>query len=375
MFNEIIYKGLLLSTSKCRYWQVKSGNTNKLYEDPDSSTLILEFSPGSTALSLSKSLGIKLIGNPGQEITSSGSFPTKFIKTTISLNGLVLQKLTADNHTISIIRVSDSESRVVQNYRRTTFVVNQNDLSDPNFLEFLFFSGNLLFLRPLGKLPKGYTLNNFPKIVVGSKSLELESESTQTYALRKRYNDYLIREIDYTDQFILEVRHILDKYGIDFIRINKEMTLSRTSYVTYQMDQTPTPYHHPSRNNMAREIIDLRLPINFTLHTPDTVLYHDFKAKYQNVDLLTNLTMFKTSDKYGDRWTASVKWFNITEDFSQIYQADDNSNFANQCQFRCEIYFHEVKDSRYEFLKEIITELDSEDKNGEGKIIEKHDTV
>ena len=93
----------------------------------------------------------------------------------------------------------------------------------------------------------------------------------------------------------------------------------------------------------------------------------DAKNKYNNVQLLTNFCEFKTPDKYGQRWTAAVKWGGITEDFNQTYQQDNNSNFSYECQFRCELYFYEVLDDRYEFLKEInmrlISASDEEDKN------------
>ena len=134
------------------------------------------------------------------------------------------------------------------------------------------------------------------------------------------------------------------------------------SYITYQFNQSPVNENHPKRGDMDRYIIQRKQPIEFVLHTTDMILYHDFKNKYSNVNLVTNLTEFKTTDRYGDRWTAAAKWSPITEEFNQIYQPDDNSNFAFQCQFRCELYFYEVLDTRYEFLEEIIYRLELEDK-------------
>jgi hypothetical protein len=104
-----------------------------------------------------------------------------------------------------------------------------------------------------------------------------------------------------------------------------------------------------------------RVPIDFTLRTPDMVMFFDFKNKYNNLNILTNFCEFKTSDKYGSRWSAAVKWGSITEDFNHMYQQDDNSNFSYQCQFRCELYFYEVLDDRYEFLKEIELNLKASD--------------
>lgn len=328
-------------------------------EDPRTSCLTLTYIPGETAGSLSQTLGIPLVGDPAmnmEPMTQSGKFKT----TTVTLNGLKLQKLTHDPHIISIVIVVDSESRVVQNYARTTIVANKNDYNNPDFIKFLFTSGNFLYLKPIGCIPEGYSLKNFPKIIIGDKDLTLESTSEVEYTLRKRYNDYVIREVDYHNQLILELRNILDNYGIDLVRLNKETSLSRTSYITYQFNQTPSLYSHPKRNEQERGIISHKQPVDFVLHTPDMVMYHDFKNKYSNVLLLTNLTEFKTTDKYGDRWSAAIKWGQITEDFSgNSYQQDDNSNFAQQCTFRCEIYFYEVLDTRFAFIQDILLELDN----------------
>lgn len=365
--NEIIYKGLRLVTDKCRYFNVKEGKINSLEEND--SVLTLTYSPGSSAKSLSMSLGIKLVG-PGRELMEPTRKTIKFKKTYVTLNGLRLEKLTYDPHTINIVIVRDSNSRVVQSYGYTIFIVNYEDYRNPEFINYLFYSGQLLYLRPVGKKIKGYELRNFPKIIVKDRDLDLTSTNDVLYTLRKRYDDYLIREIDYQDQFILEIRKILDEYGIEFVRLNKETTLSTTSYVTYQFTQTPVLSNHPFSGDPDRNIMQYKQPVEFTLHTTDMVLYHDFKSKYTDLLLLTNFCEYKTPDRAGDKWTAAIKWGPITEDFNHIYQPDDNSNFAFQCQFRCELYYYNVLDTRYKFLKEIISRIDSEDIDGSNPIEE-----
>ena len=367
MRNEVIYKGLRLSSTKCRYFQVREGHENSLVEDPITSVLTLTYSPGSSAKSLSIALGIPCVG-PGTEPMEPMGMVERFKQVTVTINGLKLEKLTYDTHVINIVIVGDSESRVVQTYDYTTFVVSKDDCKNPEFIEFLFYSGNLLYLRPIGPKVKGYSLCNFPKITIGKESRELTSTNQVPYTLRGRYDNYLIREIDYQDQFVLEMRRILERYGIEFVRYNKETTLGRTSYITYQFHQTPTVVNHPKRRDYDRNIISHKQGIEFTLHATDMVLYHDFKNKYSNVNLLTNFTEFKATDKAGDRWTAAVKWSGITEDFNHTYQADENSNFAFQCQFRCELFFYEVLDTRYEFLEEIITRLDAQDIDGKTSV-------
>jgi hypothetical protein len=357
--NEIIYQGLKLqSQSGCKYYKVVEGDTISLVEDTKLSTLTLTYTPGSTSWSVSEFLGIDKVGKDQTlEPTNRG---IRFSKVYLSLNGLKLEKLVAGSYTFNMIIVGDCESRVIQDSNHTTIVVSQEDTQNQDFINFLFYSGNLLYLRPCGPRPKHWCIKNFPKIIIGDKDISLESSSDTVYVLRRRYDDYVIRAIDYQNQFILELRRILGDYGIELVRWNKEATLKKTSYIVYQFNQTPSRFTHPKYIDEEDHIMSNRVPIEFTLRTPDMPMFFDFKNKYNNLDILTNFCEFKTTDKYGERWTAAVKWQQITEDFNHIYQQDDNSNFSYQCQFRCELYFYEVLDGRYKFLEEIIEELELE---------------
>lgn len=358
MSREIIYKGLkLVSKEGCKYLKVQEGSENSFIEDSESSTMILTYVPGTSSSELSGLLGLELIGDdPGLEPTGNA---IKLKDVCITINNLKLKKLTSDNHIINIVIVGDSESRVIQDYYSTTIVVSKEDATNQKFIDFLFYSGNLLYLQPVGPKVKCWRIYNFPKILIKDTDLTLTSTSDEVYTLRRRYDDYVIRAVDYQDQVILELRRILEDYGLEFVRQNKETTLKRTSYVTYQFSQTPSKLNHPYYKDCENRIISQKIPIDFVLHTPDMVMFFDFKNKYNNVDLLTNFCEFKTMDKYGKKWIAAIKWGSITEDFNHQYQPDDNSNFAYQCNFRCELFFYEVFDEHYYFLKEIIHKLES----------------
>lgn len=356
--SEVIYRGLKLSSVKCRYFQVKEGSVCSIVEDVSRSTLTLTYTKdNNTSGILSDLLGIKCTER-SIEMLPMG-LPKRFPSTVISLNGLKMRKLTYDPHTINIVIVSDSESRVIQDYNYTTIVVSRGDYKNPEFIDYLFYSGNLVYLQPFGQKPKCYEIRNFPKIQINSDNVELESTSETVYTLRRRYNDYVIRAVDYQDQFILELRKILEDYGLELVRINKETTLKKTSHVVYQFMQTPVKDHHPRYYDDM--IMQHKIPVEFFLRCTDMPMFFDFKNRYNNVQLLTNFCEFKTPDRYGHRWTAAIKWGGITEEFNQTYQQDNNSNFSYECQFRCELYFYEVLDERYKFLEEILVRILDED--------------
>lgn len=355
--KEFIYRGLVLSTN-CKYFNVVKGISDSVVEDNTTSTLTLSFTEGSTTDSFSELTGTPKIGK-SQELEPLG-MPMKLSDQILTLNGLKLRKKTIDSHVINIVIVSDCESRVSQDYWHTTIVVSKNDANNPEFAQYLFYSGNLKFLQPVGPMPDCWEIRNFPKIIIGDTSLTLTSTSTEVFQLRRTYDDYVIRAIDYQEQAISEFRRILDGYGLELVRQNKETTLKKTSYVVYQFSQTPTKINHPYYDEVGRRVISHKLPVNFSLHTTDMVMFFDFKNKYTNLDLLTNFCEYKTYDKYGKRWTAAIKWGGITEDFNHQYQSDDNSNFAFQCQFMCEIHFYEVFDDRYDVLREIEQSIEAE---------------
>lgn len=355
---EINYRGLLIRTD-CKYFQAKESCCNSLYEDKTTSVLTLNYSPNSTALALSEALGIELVG--GGSLLMIPSPIKKIKKTTITLNGLVLEKQTYDSHILHIIIVKDSKSKVVQEYFRTTLVINEEDYKNQDFIQYLIYSNQLLYLKPIGPKLSYWELRNFPRHIINDRDLVETSNSTVVYSLRSKYDDYLIRAIDYQSQFVLEIKKILEDYGIQLVRFNKEETLSTTNYVTYQFNQTPQRVNHPFRRGGDSDILDHVQPVELSLHTTDMVLYHDFKNKYNNVNLLTNFCNFKTPDKYGERWLAAIKWGQITEEFNHQYLSDDNSNLSLQCQFRCELYFYEVFDTKQDFLKEISSIINSEE--------------
>ena len=361
--NRIIYKGLIIE-SGCKYFYIHPDNKRTKVEHKEKDLIEITYVPGDTIYQLSDLLGIPIIGS--DVVLEKGmGYPEKFPHTHITLNGLKLRKLTYDPHIIRIVIVGDNESRVCQDYEKTTIIINNNDYEDSEFLYFLIYSGNLHYISP-AEGPKfdmsKWKARNFPKIVIKDRDINLSSDSETVYFLRKSYDKYLIRSIDYQDQFITEFAKKLDEYGIELARMNREKTLTKSSYITYQFSQTPIKYNHPHSWGIEEHILYHKLPVDFTFRCSDMVMYYDFKNRFNNVDLLTDFCEFKTSDKYGNRWTAAIKWGQITEDFNHLYQGDDNSNFSFQCQFRCELYFYEVYDKSIEFIKEVLVELDAEDK-------------
>ena len=159
--NEVIYKGLLLSSlNGSRFYSVVEGCTNSLVEKDG--VLTLTYVKGSTSWSLSDFLGIPKIG---MEMEMEPTFrPIRFSEVTVSLNGMVLRKMTSDTHIVRIVIVADSESRVIQDYGKTVIVVSEEDRENQDFINFLFYSGGLLYLKPVGPKPKCYRLCNFPFI-------------------------------------------------------------------------------------------------------------------------------------------------------------------------------------------------------------------
>ena len=352
--NEVVYCGLKIQT-ECSYFYFTEGGIASIVQDPIKSLLTVTFPTGSTSTSLSSLLSLD-VTDLDKEVVPMNR-PELITNVVISLNGLKLRKVNYEPHVLRIILVDDHESRVAQEYDHTTIVVNVNDKDDCKFKDYVF--RNLKYLKVDNKKFEfsKYSILNFPKITIYNKSLTLTSNNNYVHKLRRSYNKYLIRAIDYEHQFFSDLGKILNEYGVELTRINREKTLKNPSYVSYSINQTPVKYMHAGSWEVNDSVLSHKIAVEFQLRTPDLVLYLDFKNRYNNVDLLTNFTEFLTKDKYGENWRASVKWGYLTEDFNQNYSTDDNSNYSHQCSFRCELYFYEVYDRRYNYINDIIIEL------------------
>lgn len=357
--NTVNYQGLQIS-SDCKYFYIHSGDCNYRRENKKDSLLEISFKEGSTNKEIGQLFGIEV---PGKTMVLRGmSEIERFSEVTVTINGLKFIKTTYDPHIFRIVIVGDGKSQVIQTYEHTTIIISDKDKEDRTLMSAILCGINgqsLLYLKPIAakRCLATWEWCNFPRILITDKSLELESSSKTVYYLRRKYDNYRIRNIDYQNQFIEEIRKRLDEYGVELVRYNREKTLTRTSYVSYRFSQTPSAALHPMYRDPGEDVTSKRLMVEFELRTSNTQLFFDFKNKYINVDLLTNFAEMTTMDKYGDLWTSAIKWGRVTEDFNQMYEQDNNQNFSLSCQFSAELYFYEAYDNSLEFIKEILIEI------------------
>lgn len=351
---EIIYQGIYLPAKGCKYYQFKEGSCIKSYRKDQ--TVVIEFPKDTQSKAVADTLGLEHLGR--SRVLSGMGRPERFKDITFEINGLKFRRLTHDPHFIRVILVSDSESRVLQKYTGTTFVISKEDYENPEFCSYVLWGGGLRYIVPVGPKSclKDWRFRNIPGVLISESGQKINTESSLIYALSNRYDDYRIRSIDYQEQFITEIRRILSDYGVELVRTNREETLRITSYVTYNFSQTPVKETHPKMDDLDSGVLQHRVPIEFELRCTDMKMFYDFKNKYNNVDLLTNMCEYRTQDRYGDSWAAAVKWGPITEDFNHVYSQDNNSNFSYQCQFRAELFFYEV----YDRMKSVILEVNYE---------------
>lgn len=355
--KEIVYCGLKLYT-ECSYFKFTEGDHASIVTNSKEYAVEIIYPKGITSKGLANLLKLEYVDDLEIKPTKGSGFI--FITDTyLSLNGLRLRKATFEPHVFRSILVDDFPSRVAQDYNNTTIVLNVNECkNDPELLKYIFSNLKYFKLDLKNKVDfDKYTLFNYPKILIENKSISLESSNCYINKLRSKHDIYLIKAIDYEHEFFRRLSNIAEDFGIQITRYNREETLRQTSYISYSINQTPNKYIHARYSDFQDQIMCHTLGIDFTLKTPDMVLLFDFKNRYNNVDLFTNFSQFKVKDKYGEEWIAAVKWGTITDEFNHIYSQDDNSNFSHQCNFRADLYFYEVYDKNYNYIDEIITQL------------------
>lgn len=219
--NEIVYCGLKLVT-ECSYFKFTEGDHASIVTNPKEYAVEVTFPKGIMSKELGDLLNIKVTDDRLVTPTLGNGYH-RINNVSVKLNGLEFIKLTSDPHVVRIALVDDYPSRVCQDYNSTTIVINDNDKSDPEFLGYVFSNLKYMKLRYPRKVDfSKYTVANFPKITIYDKSLDLTSKSTYIHKLRSNHNRYLIKAVDYEHQFFHDISQILEEFGVQLTRKNRE---------------------------------------------------------------------------------------------------------------------------------------------------------
>ena len=357
---EVVVQDLLIKTN-CRYLKVTFSKFLEIVEDYDSSCIRINVPEGFCKSDIIDKR-IEVLGyddSPLQE--------TDYIKLTNScpiLNGFKFKKLIQTDYVINQYLINDSN--------QTNFVIRFDDTRCEIVIPKIKTHDVDGYLRTLCKNPylrvsvdedSDQVLSNIYSYNITESSRDITSNNFFEFNTRKSYSKYLLTSAMVYDSFLMRVKGLFVDKGIDFIKYPKTDNLKSTNYVIYRLIDSGRQMSRRTYQEPLRYAVQKSSIFNFEFSCTDIPVLDDFRTKYQNLDFLTNLTMFNTNDTLGRPWLSNIVWSPIPTDFNQEYDQDSMANIAHRVEFSATLNYYEVYDEKYHSISKVITNILAGDVN------------
>lgn len=351
---EVVVQDLLIKTN-CRYLKITFSEFLEIREDYDSSCIYIDVPKGFCKSDIIDKR-IEVLG-----YDSSPLVETEYIKLTNScpiLNGFRFKKLIQTDYVINQYLINDSN--------QTDFVIRFDKIRCEIIIPKIKSHDIDGYIRTLCKNPYirverndecNQVLSNIYSYNITENSRDLDSDNFFEFNTRKSYSKYLLTSAMVYDSFLRRVKGLFIDKGIDFIKYPKTENLKSTNYVIYRLIDSGRQVSRRTYQEPLRYAVQKSSIFNFEFSCTDIPVLDDFRTKYQNLDFLTNLTMFNTNDTLGRPWLSNIMWSPIPTDFNQEYDQDSLANIAHRVEFTATVNFYEVYDEKYHKISKVILDI------------------
>lgn len=349
---EVVIYGLKISTN-CRYLKITYSDYLNIKEDFNSSCFYLDIPKGFCKKDI--------IHGRISVVDDSEVKETDFIKLSNYspiINGFKFTKLIQSDYVINqfIINNSDQTNFVIRfDSSRCEIIIPKIKLHDVD--AYLC----ILSKNPYIKVEKegcDQVLSNVYSYNITEFSGDITSNNFFEFNTSKSYSKYLLTSVKILDSFLKGVKGIVVDKGIDFIPYPKTKDVKSTNYMIYRFLEVGRQVSRRTVEQPLRFAVQKTSTISFELSCSDLKVLDDFKVRYQNLDLLSNFTMFNTTDSLGRIWLSNVMWSPIPTDFNQeLMEQDSQAYTAHRIEFTATISYYEVYDETYHRISEVITKI------------------
>lgn len=354
---KIVLQGLRITTA-CRYLKMSYSKYFDVIEDEETSCMTLKFPRNYN----SKDLIDKRVEVLSPCMLSETDY-IRIINPIINLNGLKIKKLVQHDFTFTQLITKDI-SEFILNYDEhfcQLLIPKVLDWSIDKYIKILSQIPyiEIIDTKQLNKLCNYYSIN------LTEKDAAYKSINDFVFNTKSKYTKYILSPIDVQSSFIKQLSELLKDYGLELISLPIDKNTHSLHRVTYRFTDLNKQVSHKSDSNPLKYAVRTTSHIEFTLSTPDLVLFNDFRTKFQNLDLISDFTEFYTRDKVGRNWISNVVWTNIDTSFNQEYNQDEQQNIAFEARFSADINYYTVYDEMFYVIIRLIRTLEMQHDYGD----------
>jgi hypothetical protein len=352
---EILIQGLLITTNR-NYVKLSYGSQTEIKDSIVDDCFYITFRRGFR--------GENIIHDQITLIENCILHDTPFIKVAnpiYELNGLKFTKVSPFDYVFSQYLIDDIEEMVMyyDEYQCQMLIPSTKDYDLCKYVELLEKNP---YLRIIDKCNLT-CIKSFYLINLTNKPIKLTSGNEFRFKTKSFYEQYLLESVDVELSFIELVTNKLKEYGIECQRLPIDKNTESEHRVLWKITDKTKQLSYRTGYSPMDYVVQQSFHVDFTLTTPSLELLDDFRTRYQNIGVLSQLTTFQTKDKLGKEWSSNVKWSPISTDFNQEYDQDQAGNLANSATFSADVYHMTVYDERYYEINDIILDLLYEDCN------------
>jgi hypothetical protein len=347
----VVFQGLKIATT-CRYIKFTLGNAIEVIEDFERSAFDIKFPEGTKSSDIVHNK-IEVLAD--KELVETLRY-IKIETPEINLNGLRVKKLTQVDCLFTQFIVADIGQYVVkyEEDKCSILIPEKFSKSIQRYIE--KWNDNPYFeVIDYSELKE---LANYSNIYLTEKPVAIESSNKFLHNTQAKYSKYILSMEKVQESFLEHVTEILKGYGVDLIKLPVSEGIRTVNHVVYRIVELGAQM---SRKTMDEESLRYAVPHKaiweFELSTPNIIVLNDFKTKYQNLDLLTNLTEFYTKDDLGRNWLSSVWWGAAHNEFEQDFAQDSRGYNAFRFMFQAELNYWVVYDETLSRIKDMMLGL------------------
>lgn len=303
--NKIIINGLKIITP-ANYLRIDKDLVRSVTYDSTLSLLYIKYQDGD--------LSDDLLIDPSVTLFEGGvnveSLPCISIKNKIhSINNLKLITL-LPKYQFNQIITNQVDNLQVYNEKSTTLLIKSsiikqdylNLIINNPYLEIIDDSLNINFSNILG-----LNLTNLREVIYSGNNIKI-------YNPKSFYTKYIIDEVNVMYQVKDKILLSLKPYDIeDGLKTQDPDEITQTSNVLYYKisnSEVLPIKKHPS--GILSRFYELSTPIDFTINTPEISRAFDIKHRYNNLELISNLTSFHIIDYLENQFRVSIEWKEIS---------------------------------------------------------------
>lgn len=342
--NKVIVNGVKITTP-AKYLRFDKSDTTEVIYKEELEVLIVKYVEGTKSSELVHDW-IELVTD--EELSSM--LVTNIENEEIIINGLKIIKLVSSDYLLSIIKVNLSQD-VIQFTDRTCHIYVSSSTSNQDFITLLSSNPYIEVIDS-----SDFIINNVESLRL-SYSRKFFNSNDRVFSPKSFFTAYIVDEVNVMYQIRDKVLGVLKSYDIeDVAKIeDRDEEVRSHELLHYQINNESQEYIRRFPSGVLSRFHEIKLPIQWKINTTSISKAMDIKNRYNNLELISDLTSLSIEDYSGNPFKVTIEWQELTSHIGDRGSIiNEGSTYSQELQFQSIIhYFMGFNDREFKVIDRI----------------------